>query len=46
MKLPVKEIGIHVNTQPRYGHNAYRILEHGDGKDAQAKAYLLPRIFK
>jgi hypothetical protein len=46
MKLAVKEVWIHVNAQPRYGHDAYRILEHGDRNDAKGEAHLLPRILK
>ena len=38
----MKEIGIHVNAEPRDGHDPHRILEDGDGNDAQGKAGLLP----
>jgi hypothetical protein len=46
VKWTVKEAGIHVDAEPRDGHNPYRILEYGDGNDAQNEACLLPVILK
>ena len=34
VKWTVKEIGIYVDAEPGDGHDPYRILEYGDGKDA------------
>jgi len=46
VKCTVKEVGIHVDAEPRNGYNPYGILENGDGKDAQGEADLFPGILK
>jgi len=42
MKLPVKEVGIHVNAEPSDGHDPYRILENSDGENTQYEDGFLP----
>ena len=46
VKRTVKKVGIHVDAEPRDGHDPHRILEYGDGKDAQGEADLLPGALK
>ena len=46
VKRPVKEAGIHVDSEPRDSYNPDRILQDGYGKDAQDEAGPLPVMRK